>query len=106
MFRFTLLRRMTAVLCMALLMGGIVSVGELVGDDGRVPHEFAFHAEVYAQECDGGGGDQGNRPECERGRGGGGGGGGGGCGLYCKIKEVLSVIGGILNIACRFTDKC
>ena len=91
MFRSTFLRRMVAALCMALMMGGVVSVGEIVaGDDARVPLAFTLHTDVHAQEC--GGGDQGDRPECERGEdGGGGGGGGSGCGLWCWIGRVFQL---------------
>ncbi len=107
MFRSTLLRRLSAALCMALMMGGVVSVGDIVTRDGGwAPHEFAFHADVHAQECDGGGGDQGDRPECEKGEPGGNGGGddddGGGCDAWCWIRRAASLLG----IICRFTDHC
>lgn len=103
MFRSKLLRRVVVALCMALMMGGVVSVGEIVaGDDARVPLAFTLHTDVHAQEC--GGGDQGDRPECERGQASGGGGGGDGerCGLWCWIRRA----GSVLAIICRFTDEC
>ena len=99
MFRSTFLRRMVTALCVALMMGGVVSVGEIVaGDDARVPLAFALHTDVHAQECtdDGGGGDQGDRPECERGEAGGGG-GGSGCGLWCWVGRLLQL--------CKFIPK-
>ena len=52
MFRSTLLRRMVVALCMALMMGGVVSVGEIVtGDDARVPLAFALHADVHVRNA-------------------------------------------------------
>lgn len=100
MFRFTWVRRTVAALCMALLMGGVVGVGGL-GDstNGWVPHEFALHVEVQAQECFGG--DQGDRPECEPGTPGGGGGSGGGrCGFRCWWDYIRAAIG----LVCTFWD--
>lgn len=107
MFRFALLRQTVAALCMALMVGGIISVVE--GErQGWVPQEFAFHAHLYAQECsdDGGGGDQGDRPECRRGSyngsvGGGDQGNGSSCGFWCWVRRA----GTVLGILCRFV-KC
>ena len=55
---------------------------------------------VYAHECehDGGGGDQGDREECNRGKSGGGGGGGGACygvwwGRCTSISRLSSAVG-------------
>lgn len=64
----------TALLGAALMVGFVNGMGSLGSDNGSPLPEFALSTDVYAQECsdDGGGGDQGDRPECERGESGGG----------------------------------
>lgn len=64
----------TALLGVALVAGFVNGMDGLGSDNGSPLPEFALSTDVYALECpnDGGGGDQGDRPECERGEPGGG----------------------------------
>lgn len=73
--RQRLVSRAASLLRTAVMIVGIAfGAGVLDGDGEWVPRELAPSTNVYAHECpdNGGGGDQGERPECERGTDGGG----------------------------------
>ena len=70
--RQRLVSRAASLLRTAVMIVGIAfGVGVLDGDGEWVPRELAPSTNVHAHECpdDGGGGDQGERPECDRGGG-------------------------------------
>lgn len=70
--RQRLVSRAASLLRTAVMMVGIVfGAGALDGDGEWVPRELAPSTNVHALECENGG-DQGERPECERGNDGGG----------------------------------